>query len=220
MPTSVRPLISNCTLLKSILPVGSASIPRSLSKGAITSGLPLAPAYSPTIAKVGPETTPPSANFGKDFIAAIIAATAAKPKAIPTNGMLECAAIAPDAAAVWNKKADAIKNAGKEAEKTSVSTGKALKDGWGGIKNIGSSIEGITDALKGNGNAWQLVVGIIDGFIGLYDGFQTVISIISRLTGVTNMSGVLDCVGFLIPRVYLLVNRSRFLLTRIFQFFV
>ena len=87
----------------------------------------------------------------------------------------------------WNKKADAIKNAGKEAEKTSVSTGKALKDGWGGIKNIGSSIEGITDALKGNGNAWQLVVGIIDGFIGLYDGFQTVISIISRLTGVTNM---------------------------------
>lgn len=87
----------------------------------------------------------------------------------------------------WNKKADAIKNAGKEAEKTGISTGKALKDGWGGIKNIGSSIEGITDALKGNGNAWQLVVGIIDGFISLYDGFQTVISIISRLTGVTNM---------------------------------
>ena len=87
----------------------------------------------------------------------------------------------------WNKKADAIKNAGKEAEKTSVSTGKALKDGWGGIKNIGSSIEGITDALKGNGNAWQLVVGIVDGFLGLYDGFQTVISIIGRLTGVTNM---------------------------------
>ena len=87
----------------------------------------------------------------------------------------------------WNKKADAIKNVGKEAEKTSVSTGKALKDGWGGIKNIGSSIEGITDALKGNGNAWQLVVGIVDGFLGLYDGFQTVISIISRLTGVTNM---------------------------------
>lgn len=87
----------------------------------------------------------------------------------------------------WNKKADAIKNAGKEAEKTGISTGKALKDGWGGIKNIGSSIEGITDALKGNGNAWQLVVGIIDGFIGLYDGFQMVISIISRLTGVTNM---------------------------------
>ena len=82
----------------------------------------------------------------------------------------------------WNKKADAIKNAGKEAEKTSVSTGKALKDGWGGIKNIGSSIEGITNALKGNGNAWQIVVGIIDGFIGLYEGINTVIGIIELLT--------------------------------------
>ena len=83
----------------------------------------------------------------------------------------------------WNEKADAIRNAGKEAEKTAVSTGKALEKGWGGIKNIGSSIEGITDALKGNGNAWQLVTGIVDGFIGLYEGIQTVVGIINLLTG-------------------------------------
>lgn len=83
----------------------------------------------------------------------------------------------------WNAKADAIKNAGKEAEKTSVSVSKSLQDGWGGIKNIASSIEGITDALKGNGSAWQIVVGIIDGFIGLYNGIQTVVGIINLLTG-------------------------------------
>jgi phage-related minor tail protein len=83
----------------------------------------------------------------------------------------------------WNEKADAIRNAGKEAEKTAVSTGKALEKGWGGIKSIGSSIEGITDALKGNGNAWQLVTGIVDGFIGLYEGIQTVVGIINLLTG-------------------------------------
>ena len=82
----------------------------------------------------------------------------------------------------WNDKADAIRNAGKEAEKTAVSTGKALRDGWGGIKNIGSSIEGITESLKGNGSAWQIVVGIVDGFIGLYEGIQTVIGIIELLT--------------------------------------
>ena len=82
----------------------------------------------------------------------------------------------------WNDKADAIRNAGKEAEKTAVSTGKALKDGWGGIKNIGSSIESITESLKGNGSAWQIVVGIVDGFIGLYEGIQTVIGIIELLT--------------------------------------
>ena len=83
----------------------------------------------------------------------------------------------------WNDKADAIRNAGKEAEKTAVSTGKALKDGWGGIKNIGSSIEGITESLKGNGSAWQIVVGIVDGFISLYEGIQTVVGIINLLTG-------------------------------------
>ena len=58
-----------------------------------------------------------------------------------------------------------------------------MQDGWGGIKSIGSSIEGITDALKGNGNAWQLVTGIVDGFIGLYNGIQTVVGIIGLLTG-------------------------------------
>ena len=82
----------------------------------------------------------------------------------------------------WNAKADAIKNAGKEAEKTSVSVSKSLQDGWSGIKNIASSVEGITDALKGNGSAWQIVVGIIDGFIGLYNGIQTVVGIINLLS--------------------------------------
>ena len=83
----------------------------------------------------------------------------------------------------WNEKADAIRNAGKEAEKTSVNTGKALRDGWGDIKSIGSSIEGITSALKGDGNAWQTVVGIVDSFIGLYNGIQGVVGIIGLLTG-------------------------------------
>ena len=83
----------------------------------------------------------------------------------------------------WNEKADAIRNAGKEAEKTAVSTGKALEKGWGGIKSIGSSIEGITSALKGDGNAWQTVVGIVDSFIGLYNGIQGVVGIIGLLTG-------------------------------------
>lgn len=89
--------------------------------------------------------------------------------------------------AAWNEKAEAIKNAGKEAEKSAGSTGKALMQGWSGIKGIGSSIEGITSALQGNGNAWQTVTGIVDGFLGLYQGFQTVIQIIGTLTGVTNM---------------------------------
>ena len=82
----------------------------------------------------------------------------------------------------WNAKADAIRNAGKEAEKTAMSTSDGLLKGWGAIKGIGNSVQSITDALKGNGNAWQMVVGIVDGFIGLYEGIQTIIGIINLLT--------------------------------------
>lgn len=103
------------------------------------------------------------------------------------SATVEEAALINQQIAAWNDKADAIKNAGKAAEETAIRTGEALKDGWGGIKSIGSSIEGITDSLKGNGNAWQTVVGIVDDFLGLYQGFQTVIQVISALTGVTNM---------------------------------
>lgn len=99
------------------------------------------------------------------------------------NATIDEAALINRQIEAWNEKADAIRNAGKEAEKTAVSTSKALQDGWSGIKSIGSSIEGITDALKGNGNAWQLVTGIVDGFIGLYEGIQTVVGIINLLTG-------------------------------------
>lgn len=85
--------------------------------------------------------------------------------------------------ALWEKKADAIRDAGKEAEKTAKSTGEGLKEGWGAIKSIGNSIQGITSALEGNGNAWQFVVGIVDGFISLYEGIQTITEVINLLTG-------------------------------------
>ena len=85
--------------------------------------------------------------------------------------------------AMWKDKADAIREAGAETEKVSMSTEKALQQGWDGIKSIGGSIEGITSTLQGNGNAWRVVTGVIDGFIGLYTGIQTVVGIIQLLTG-------------------------------------
>jgi hypothetical protein len=102
-------------------------------------------------------------------------------KQLQTASIDEAAAINQQIDA-WNAKADAIKNAGREAEKTGTSVGKSLKSGWGAIKGIGSSVQGITDALKGNGSAWQIVVGIVDGFIGLYEGVKTIVGIIELLT--------------------------------------
>ena len=101
-------------------------------------------------------------------------------KQLQTASIDEAAAINQQIDA-WNAKADAIKNAGREAEKTGTSVGKSLKSGWGAIKGMASSVESITEALKGNGSAWQIVCGIVDGFIGLYEGIQTVIGIINLL---------------------------------------
>ena len=85
--------------------------------------------------------------------------------------------------AAWQAKADAIRNAGKEAEKTEVSAGKLFKDSWGGIKGISGSIDGITKSLQGNGTAWEKVVGIVDGFIALYESIRSIVGIIQLLTG-------------------------------------
>ncbi|MBQ7048690.1 MAG: hypothetical protein IJN86_07050, partial [Clostridia bacterium] len=64
---------------------------------------------------------------------------------------IEEAALINKQIAAWNAKADAIRNAGKEAEKTAMSTSDGLLKGWGAIKGIGNSVQSITDALKGNG---------------------------------------------------------------------
>lgn len=82
----------------------------------------------------------------------------------------------------WNDKAEAIKNAGKIAEKTATSTGNSLQAAWGGIRNISGGIESITDRLRDNGGAWQVVVNLVDGFIGLYEGVKAVIGVIDLLT--------------------------------------
>lgn len=72
---------------------------------------------------------------------------------------------------LWQKKAEAIRNAGMEA-KANFDT---YRQGWNAIKDTGSGIDAITGALEGNGNAWQKVTGIVDGFLQIYDGIKGVI---------------------------------------------
>jgi hypothetical protein len=87
----------------------------------------------------------------------------------------------------WQEKADAIRNAGKEAQKTGASTYESLTKGWGSIKSLAGGVESITEALTENGTAWEKIVAIIDGFITIYESIRSIIDIIQTLTGVTNM---------------------------------
>lgn len=63
-----------------------------------------------------------------------------------------------------------------------------FSDAWAGIKGIGGGVESITDALNGNGNAWQMITGVVDGAIQIYEGINGIISIIQTLTGATGAS--------------------------------
>lgn len=69
--------------------------------------------------------------------------------------------------------------------KESISSFDTVRDGWSGIKGISGGIENITDALEGNGSAWQKVTAIVDGFIQLYESIQTIVGIINLLTAAT-----------------------------------
>lgn len=63
-----------------------------------------------------------------------------------------------------------------------------FSDAWAGIKGIGGGVESITDALNGNGNAWQMITGVVDGAIQIYDGVKGVIQIIDDLSAALGLS--------------------------------
>lgn len=91
---------------------------------------------------------------------------------------------------LWNKKAEAIKRAGIEAETAGAKTYKAVSTSFGAVKGLKGGVDNITTALKGNGDAWSIVCGIIDGFLALYNGIQTVVGIINMLTGASTAHSV------------------------------
>lgn len=82
---------------------------------------------------------------------------------------------------LWQDKADAIRNAGKEAEKTATAYDQ-VKEGWGAIKGAVGAVTAITEALQGNRSAWEAVVTVVDSLLSLYDSVTTIISIIQALT--------------------------------------
>lgn len=79
---------------------------------------------------------------------------------------------------MWQKLADAVRNAGKAHE----STFNAMRKGYENIKSIGSGVDSITEAIEGNGNAWQKLTGIVDGFLQVYDGIMAIVNLINMFT--------------------------------------
>ena len=60
-----------------------------------------------------------------------------------------------------------------------------VKQDWGVLQGIGSGIEGITDALQGNRNAWQTVSGAVSGALQVAEGISSVVKMIDMLAAAT-----------------------------------
>lgn len=73
----------------------------------------------------------------------------------------------------------------QEWRKQTIDTFGQLRNGWDGIKGISSGIDSITNAIEGNGNAWQKTIAIVDGFISIYDGIKEIVTIIELLSTAT-----------------------------------
>lgn len=55
-------------------------------------------------------------------------------------------------------------------------------DGWSDIKGIGGSVQSLTEALEGNGDAWTKVSAIIDAAVSVFQSLQGLVEIVKALT--------------------------------------
>lgn len=63
-----------------------------------------------------------------------------------------------------------------------------LTDSWHTMKGVGGGVTALTDALRGNRDAWLTITGVVDAALQIYDGIKGVVSIIQALTAATTTS--------------------------------
>lgn len=74
----------------------------------------------------------------------------------------------------------------------SISATDSVLRGWGDMKDIGGSIEGITRAIEGNGSAWEKLTAVVDGFFQIYRGISDIIAIIQLITEASKAQAVAE----------------------------
>lgn len=65
-----------------------------------------------------------------------------------------------------------------------------IRDVWGTVRGLGGSLTVMTQAVKGNGSAWDKMVGIVDGLVGVYDSVRGIVGIVQLFTKATRASTV------------------------------
>lgn len=60
-----------------------------------------------------------------------------------------------------------------------------IQKGWGSIQGVGNGIQSITEALSGNGNAWQKASALVNGFLSVAQGIQGIVELVDLLSAAT-----------------------------------
>ena len=71
----------------------------------------------------------------------------------------------------------------------------SIREGWSAVSGIGSGIESMTEALKGNGDAWQTVSAVVGGFLQATEGITAVVRIVEALSATTRASAAATAAG-------------------------
>ena len=98
------------------------------------------------------------------------------------NASVEEAASLNRQIALWEKKADAIRNAGAEGK----DWGDAMGEAWNNVKGVAGGVKTLSGALDDNANAWERLSGLVDGFLQIFEGIRKVIDMIDTMTGTTH----------------------------------
>ena len=64
-----------------------------------------------------------------------------------------------------------------------------IKEGWNDISGIGDSIESMTQAIEGNGNAWEKLSAIINGFLRIGEGITGFVKLVDKMGAATKAAG-------------------------------
>jgi hypothetical protein len=69
-----------------------------------------------------------------------------------------------------------------------VNTFDTYREGWNSIQGIGDGIQGLTDALDENKNAWETITGVINSLLQIYDGIMGIIQLVNLFTQTSGLA--------------------------------
>lgn len=64
-----------------------------------------------------------------------------------------------------------------------------IEKGWNDISGIGDGIQSMTQALEGNGNAWEKLSAIINGFLRIGEGLTGFIKLVDKMSDAMKKTG-------------------------------